>query len=335
MSAFTSGTDWSFDGIPESSEQHEDTTTTVRPSSFVANDDVSAGDAQPTSQPGKSDPEYQEPSQTASDGPAASERHWPTRQCRICLENVVPTVEISPLPIPAALRPSPTITYVSEDGGRLLRPCKCKGTQQYVHEDCLQQWRLADVSQKRNYYECPTCRYRYQLSRLTWASYISGTASQIGLTVVILITTMFFLGFVADPIINLYLDPVYTITTRGGPTGSLIFEDEAAGWAEHFGKGLISLGLMGFAKLLFTISPWQLFRGNFGGGGGRAGGTGRDRINQATWLLILIGVVTFLIAVWKAVRAWSRRTLQAAGERVLDVPGTTDDLDDSDEYKDK
>jgi hypothetical protein len=35
-----------------------------------------------------------------------------------------------------------------------------------------------------------------------------------------------------------------------------------------------------------------------------------------------------LYAIWKGVRAWSRRTLEKAGERVMDVPGITDDDDD-------
>ena len=37
-------------------------------------------------------------------------------------------------------------------------------------------------------------------------------------------------------------------------------------------------------------------------------------------------------AVWKGVRSWSKRTLQKAGERVMDVQGDDDDDgDDGDE----
>lgn len=144
--------------------------------------------------------------------------------------------------------------------------------------------------------------------------------------------TVFVLGFIADPIINLYLDPYHTVMNAGGATGSLIYEDEPATWVEHFAKGLASLGLLGFAKFLFTLHPLNLLRhSGLGGGGGRAGNTGRDRISQMGWIAILIGVITFLVAVWKAVRAWSRRTLEAAGERVMDVPGTSDDFDDDED----
>lgn len=261
---------------------------------------------------------------------------WPPRTCRICLEVVEPSFEVDDSsPLPASLQPRPRVIYKSEDGGRLICPCKCKGTQKYVHEECLSHWRLADPLQKRNYWECPTCRYRYRLERLTWAKYVSSTASQIGLTLLILIVTMFLLGFVADPIINLYLDPVYTISTLGGDTGSLIYEDEAPSWVEHFAKGLASLGLLGFAKFLFTLNPFNLFNirvGGFGGvARGGAGGTGRDRMNQIGWIAIVVGVLTFLYAVWKAVRAWSRRTLESAGERVLDVTGEDDDDNDTED----
>lgn len=36
-------------------------------------------------------------------------------------------------------------------------------------------------------------------------------------------------------------------------------------------------------------------------------------------------------AVYKGVRAWSRRTLEKAGERVMDVAGDDDDGDEEDE----
>lgn len=318
MAAFSTSADWSFPSQIPGGWQHETehkTSTGRAKQSFQSKDSVKDEDANRT--------------KTAS-----SEQHnWPPRQCRICLDVVQPSFDLSEnTSLPAMLQAKPKVQYVSEDGGRLLRPCKCKGTQKYVHEECLAAWRLADPLQKRNYWECPTCRYRYRLERLTWASYISSTASQIGLTLAILVLTMFLLGFIADPIINLYLDPVYTITTLGGTSTTKIIDDEPSSWIEHFAKGLASLGLLGFAKFLFTLNPFNVFNIRVGGFGGvvrgGVGGSGRDRMNQIGWIAIVVGVLTFLYAVWKAVRAWSRRTLEAAGERVLDVNG--DDKDDGD-----
>lgn len=339
MAAFASGTEWSFPAdIPGG---WEDPNASISNTKDTSASNAAASEAQPQHrQDTDTTSVHHIPPPASTDQPAATHPSsgkrrtrttWPPRQCRICLEVVQPTFDVDQnSSMPAALRPAPRVTYTSEDGGRLLRPCKCKGTQKYVHEDCLNAWRLADPLQKRNYWECPTCRYRYHLQRLTWATHISSTGAQIALTIAILLGTIFVLGFIADPIINMYLDPYDTIMSAGGPTGSLIYEDEPATWGEHFVKGLASLGLLGFAKFLWTLHPFNLLRaGGFGGGHGRAN-TGRERMSQMGWIAILIGVATFLIAVWKAVRVWSRRTLEAAGERVMDVPGTADDDDEDD-----
>ena len=46
----------------------------------------------------------------------------------------------------------------------LFSPCKCSGTQQYVHRECLDQWR-ATSENKQDFYQCKTCKYRYQLNK--------------------------------------------------------------------------------------------------------------------------------------------------------------------------
>lgn len=323
MAAYSTGASWSFPAdVPGASEketqQKQGTTTDASPQH--EDDNVPTPPQEPKSEPA--------PTPTTESPPRRARTHYPPRQCRICLEVVHPTIrDDATMPQPESMRPLPHVVYESEDG-RLLCPCKCKGSQKYVHEACLNAWRRADPTQKRNYWECPTCRYRYRLQRLTWSSWISSTSAQVALTLLIFLVSIFLLGFVADPIINLYLDPVDTIATRGGPTGSLIYEDEDATWLEHWIKGVASLGLLGFAKFMLTISPFYAFRtGRLGRSA--AGGTGRDRLQQLGAFALLVGVCTFLFAVWKGVRAWSRKTLESAGERVLDVPGQT--LEDEDD----
>ena len=243
-----------------------------------------------------------------------SAKSWPPRTCRICLETVLPTYLPSSSNIPELLQSSPFVTYVSSDpeAGRLIRPCKCKGSSRYVHEGCLQAWRHADPSYgKRNYWQCPTCGFRYRLERMKWGRAISSTATQISLTVSILFLAMFLLGFVADPIINLYLDPYSTLasaplsklSTKIEPL--LADDDDVPSWTEHFIKGLASLGLLSFIKVLLALSPWQWWNLRSSGiisGGGRAGGSGRDRLASISWLVVLIGVGTFL---WVCIRLFN------------------------------
>ena len=238
-------------------------------------------------------------------------KSWPPRTCRICLETVLPTYHPPSNSLPDILQASPSVTYVSSDptAGHLIRPCKCKGSAKYVHEGCLQEWRHADPSYgKRNYWQCPTCGFRYRLERMRWGRAISSTITQIILTISVLFLTMFLLGFVADPIINVYLDPYTTLSSA--PLSKLstkiepiLTDDDVSSWTEHFIKGLASLGLLSFIKVLLALSPWQwwnLRSSGIMGGTGRAGGSGRERLASVSWLVVLIGVGTFL---WVCVSA--------------------------------
>ncbi|TVY46059.1 E3 ubiquitin-protein ligase [Lachnellula occidentalis] len=277
--------------------------------------------------------------------PPPRRRYYKPRQCRICLEEVLPSFETPSEGIGAFLNPSPKVSYISEDpeSGRLLRPCKCTGSQAYVHEGCLQAWRHADPRYgDRNFWDCPTCKFRYRLERMKWSRMISSTLTQVVLTIFIMFATVFLLGFVADPIMNLYFEPgatIASVATGGGIGGPLDFEEELAeydGWVMHFMKGLTSIGVLGFVKVIWAMSPvtiWNFRGGLFGSGGRsgrvRAGVTGRDRTDSTFWLLVIVGVVTFLYTIWTWVRRWSRRTLEKASERVVDVHG--DDPDDDDD----
>lgn len=101
----------------------------------------------------------------AGTGARSQRSHWPPRQCRICLETVQPTFNTPSENIPAFLQ-SPNVVY-QDDGGRLIRPCMCKGSSKYVHDACLQAWRHADPGYaRRNYWQCPTCGFKYRLARL-------------------------------------------------------------------------------------------------------------------------------------------------------------------------
>lgn len=112
---------------------------------------------------------------------------------------------------------------------------------------------------------------------------------------------LFGMGFVADPIINFYAEPysVFTSPTSLGEKIEPIFTDgEVPTWTEHFVKGLASLGLLGFVKVLVTLSPWNWLNlrssGIMGGGSRRSGNTGRDRLGNISWIVVLVGVCTFL-----------------------------------------
>lgn len=88
----------------------------------------------------------------------------------------------------------------------------------------------------------------------------------------------------------MYVDPWSYLMPWSSSRYDYYDDDDPVTWTEHFAKGLASMGVLGFLKALLA-SPLQLFR--IGGGRGRT--TARDRYEQVSWVIILIGVGTFLL----------------------------------------
>ncbi|KAL2160868.1 hypothetical protein VTH06DRAFT_1065 [Thermothelomyces fergusii] len=279
------------------------------------------------------------PAPTPTQGERQRQRHYRPRTCRICLEVVYPTTDIDESLAGRVFSSKARVRYVSEDPelGRLMSPCRCKGSQKYVHEGCLRAWRNAAPLSDRNYWRCPTCHFEYRLERLRWGRWLSSKVLRAALTVAILLLTVFVLGFVADPIIGFWEDPF------GSLVGGLldfdfdfdfdkpVLPDEGPGsWSLHFLKGFLSLGLLGFLKTMYLMSPWHWFNIRFGGYRRRRG-TGRDRLQQINWGLVLIGVLTFLGATWKFVNHLTAKALEKASDRVVDVQEDDPDDDEADD----
>ncbi|KAK4135639.1 hypothetical protein BT67DRAFT_256753 [Trichocladium antarcticum] len=266
--------------------------------------------------------------------PTQQPRHYKPRTCRICLEVVNPTTDLDDSIAGRVFASKARVRYISEDPelGRLMSPCKCKGSQKYVHEGCLQAWRNAAPLSDRNYWRCPTCHFEYRMARLRWGRWLSSKMLRAALTVLVMAIAVFMLGFVADPIINFGLDPWGSIagTIMGEDYEVLPLADEdAATWSFHFMKGFLSLGLLGFLKTMLAMSPWHWW--NVRVGGRRRRGAGQDRMESINWFLVVIGVLAFLGATWKVVSHLSAKALEKASEHVVDVQ---EDNPDDDEEND-
>src|SRR5438105_1095901 len=59
------------------------------------------------------------------------------KQCRICLQDE------------------------TEDASEFMNPCKCKGSQKYIHKKCFNDWMIKGVN-PRSLTHCPTCHYEYK-----------------------------------------------------------------------------------------------------------------------------------------------------------------------------
>ncbi|KAK6359481.1 hypothetical protein TWF696_000637 [Orbilia brochopaga] len=264
---------------------------------------------------------------TSQDTPRRPRRRRRVKQCRICFDTS--TEDADP------------------ELGRLISPCLCKGTARYVHEECLRAWRLQSAN-SQSFYKCPTCHFEYQFRRLKIAQVIASATVQIGITALIFLVTVYVLGFVADPIINFYINPLYAVDggnfsfsvngfTVVGPkmqartaAAAAAAADGKVGLLEHMVRGMSALGLIGFAKVLVFSHNW--IRYIFGGPPGvQRRQDGRDRINQLSWIIIIWGVVNFLIFVWGYVRNWTKGILDKIAVGVADIGSDQDDDEEEEE----
>lgn len=333
---------WSWHNLPTESEPDNVTQEQRHRHAFPAEDDA---DAEPSNQSQNSPQQGEFPQDTASsnaNAPPPRRRHYRERTCRICLDTVQPQfVDPTTGALGGLMGEGSKPVYISPDDpslGRLISPCKCKGSQRYVHEGCLHAWRKANPGRgaNPNFFICPTCHYHYRVGRLTWARQLQSSFAQVALTALVFALAIFLLGFVAEPIFSLWNDPVGTIAdTVAGVVEDIDARREPiprpgsdGSWTNHFFNGFTSLGIIGFAKYLIGMTPWEWWNmrsSGIMGGGGRRGG--RNRAENINWMLIVIGALSFVYSVWKAVRFLSNQVLKMAGDTVLDVGGDDDDED--------
>lgn len=254
---------------------------------------------------------------------------YPTRQCRLCFEECEATVELPPT---GSNSQSARVRYYSAEDpalGQLISPCNCTGSARFIHEGCLDAWRK-NAAQKKHFWECNICHYQYQFSRLGWARLLENSSAHFAITASVALFLVFIFGYIADPIINLYLDP-YSATSTSRLWDPIKVSDigEESGWLQHFYKGLASLGVLSFARVLFMANPWHWYNLRNSGlahGTARPGATGQERVANISWIVLVVGVLTFLYTVFKAMNSLTRWFLEKAAFNIKEVPHDDDDI---------
>ena len=51
------------------------------------------------------------------------------------------------------------------DNNKLIRPCKCKGTQRYIHYNCLMTWIQLNITNPNKRDFCDICKYKFKIGR--------------------------------------------------------------------------------------------------------------------------------------------------------------------------
>ncbi|KAI9012742.1 hypothetical protein BC832DRAFT_547898 [Gaertneriomyces semiglobifer] len=202
--------------------------------------------------------------------------------------------------------------------GRLLSPCKCNGTMKYVHVECLNEWRR-NSRKKESFYQCDQCLYRYNFARTTWARIAVNEVVVTLLTFAVFLVSAIFSGFGAKLILMYYgpgsifdweLLEDLELTYFANPAAYSMWRIDIV----HLLLGVMLLGVMGFTQLAATVF-WGT---GIPGFRTRRMGGGRDGSLIFT-VIIVIGVVKMVWAMYKGVREWSRRRLEVVEAAIMDV----------------
>ena len=203
----------------------------------------------------------------------------------------------------------------------------------YIHELCLRRLRTESV-RPASLWKCHQCGYKFSFNRLTVQKYLGNRLSSGVLTVFVMLVVMFFLGFVADPILNMYADPYETLVGHedvwqtvavNNPRGTL------SGWAQHFTKGMVSMGLLSFLRTMI-LNPFQWWNlRNTGFVSSRMSGrsaSGRERAINISWIAVAMGILSASYFFYQWVQTLIGISLQRIGNNIVDtkLPGDDDDL---------
>lgn len=154
------------------------------------------------------------------------------------------------------------------------------------------------------------------------------------LTVLVMIVVMFLLGFIADPILNLYVDPYETVIGHEDLWQEVSVSDsknDLSSWAQHFVKGLVSMGVLSFVRTMI-LNPFQWWNlRNTGFVSSRASGraaTGRTRAVNISWIVVAMGILSASYLFYQSVQTIIGKSLQRIGNNIVDtqLPGDDDDI---------
>ncbi|KAJ3065245.1 hypothetical protein HDU98_011386 [Podochytrium sp. JEL0797] len=247
----------------------------------------------------------------------------PPRYCRICFSSDTPDPEQDALDNPDN-EPMP-------DLGRLISPCKCKGTMKYVHLSCLNEWRKRTVNNS-SHFQCDQCKFKYTFERTKWAMVLRNGVLLMGMTVVAYLLLVILCGFLAKGIIWMVigneLKELNTVSMDD-------LEDEweelvlavlsdpslLSMWVVNWVHMSVGLMLLGFVGATYSVAGFGLYRvtGQMrrrrdGGAGGVGDGNG-----VLIAFMLIVGILQTLWVVFKQVKMFSRRSLEMMESRILDI----------------
>jgi len=194
------------------------------------------------------------------------------------------------------------ICHGGEDEGKLISPCKCKGSIRFVHLTCLEHWRTVSKNSK-SYFQCDQCHYKYNFSRTQLGRLLSSPIAVHLLTVLVFLALIIACGYLWKVLEVLFVDAERRHWT------SFFSMD-----LYHMATGAALVGFLGFFQLFLVARVGVLFPGGVGGAGGR-------NIVEVTILVIVIciGLAKAFSSLYKLIKLQTEKLLYKAENMVLDV----------------
>lgn len=204
------------------------------------------------------------------------------------------------------------VCFCGEEAGRLLAPCRCRGSCKYVHVSCLNEWRVASAN-PHSFYRCDQCGYRYRTERTRLAEWLQSERVITAATALVLMLIVLIGALIPGPERLLYRH------VRWHPA----YEYAAWGWGPRCDAAVRGLLWPAAAGMALKIQEqYQLHRGL--------------PLEQQTWAAALVvslagdgtivlrpllvgGCGYFVIHLSRRVRVECRKLFTRFGERVLEL----------------
>eukprot|EP00451_Oxyrrhis_marina_P005194 CAMPEP_0204276130 /NCGR_PEP_ID=MMETSP0468-20130131/27368_1 /ASSEMBLY_ACC=CAM_ASM_000383 /TAXON_ID=2969 /ORGANISM="Oxyrrhis marina" /LENGTH=418 /DNA_ID=CAMNT_0051252643 /DNA_START=23 /DNA_END=1279 /DNA_ORIENTATION=+ len=207
------------------------------------------------------------------------------------------------------------ICHGGSEEGRLISPCMCNGSMRYVHLVCLEEWRQASAN-SRSYFECETCKYRYQFSRTKWADMVTQWWVLHLLTLLGIILLIGLAG---------YIGKLFAICPLQYSDGVDDLDAVPPTWAwswflspfniDHFVSGSVFVGMSACGSLMLQVRPAWFWP---------SAGSGGKTSTLILAVLVIIGLIRAAMYVHEVVKNQSVRVLWAAEIMILEVDHAKD-----------
>jgi len=203
--------------------------------------------------------------------------------------------------------------------GKLIAPCRCAGSSQYVHVTCLNEWR-AHSANPRSFYRCDQCHYEYNVQRTEWAAVLESDRVVRLVTAMLLVSATLPAAMVLGPLgvaqrFYRLVDFQPRLAHHAGATIAHLWRWEA----DYLFAGLLGVASLGFGISLRDayIQHRHMQQQSWIVGLITAVASNDERIFR---VFALLGYMHAIKVLYAHVQGFAKQMLTKFGTRIMEVP---------------